>query len=199
MHNTPSIYRVSLFLYIIPASGGCETRRPDGYIVDDIIGIRILAGYLMQYAAKEEIEMKERLQTRAELIDGKSRFSVVMEGLEPIYSDAFPPFGGREGYSPLELFLASLVTCYASTLSSLLRERVRVQVDGLICKASGEVRTEHPKMFEHIDLHVVITSPDAQESGVQRAVDSVEQKLCPVMAMICGNVQVDATFEIRRA
>lgn len=63
-------------------------------------------------------------------------------------------------------------------------------------KAKGYVRDEHPKALSKIELELEIISPDAQEADVNRTLVALEEKLCPVWAMIKGNVEVETIFTI---
>ena len=47
-------------------------------------------------------------------------------------------------------------------------------------------------------LALAITSPDILAEEVQKAIDVSEEKLCPVWALLKGNVEVDVAFQIIR-
>jgi putative redox protein len=71
-------------------------------------------------------------------------------------------------------------------------------VKSLKTSATGTVREEHPKAFSKILLRVTVESPDAEESDVAKALAVSEAKLCPVWAMLRGNVEVETAYTIVR-
>lgn len=141
---------------------------------------------------------QEHLQASARMSDGRMQFVADAGERPPVTLDTHPPLGGGDGYTPLELLLASLITCTSMTVTSLLRDRMRRQVTDIRVSGDGTIRDTHPQAFEHIDIHLIIASPDATEEEIRRALDSAEKKVCPVMAMVKGNVTVQTTFEIKR-
>lgn len=129
------------------------------------------------------------------LADDRVGFAVDGGGMR---IDGAPPVGHGAGEAPLDLFLRSFLGCMAVTLASLLRDRVRCDLRDLHATAHGPLRAEHPRAFQSIALHFDITSPDAREDAVARAVASAEQRVCPISAMIRGNVPVTVTFALHR-
>lgn len=138
------------------------------------------------------------MQIALRLLDGRAQMANETGGLPPVISDAHPPFGGGQGYTPLDLFLMSYADCTATSLLTLLRDRMRRTVTGLEATATGTLRTEHPKAFSHIHLAMTIDSPDATDAEIKRAMASVEKKICAVQAMIRGNVETEVTVTLRR-
>ena len=49
-----------------------------------------------------------------------------------------------------------------------------------------------------IHLELLIKSKDTQDSDVQKTLAALEDKLCPVWAMIKGNVEIETNFSIVR-
>ena len=141
---------------------------------------------------------EEMLSTKLILVDGQMRFDATARDNPSISVDYFPPLGTEQGYTSLELLLISLASCTASTVMSLLRHRMRREVTGFEATCSGVLRQEHPKTFTRIDLDMTIVSPEATEAEVERALKSAEDKVCPVWALIKGNVEVVTTFTIKR-
>ncbi len=66
----------------------------------------------------------------------------------------------------------------------------------MIVDIRGKVRGEHPKAFETIDVFLTIESPDVTEDEVRRAIETAEGKICPVVAMVRGNVQLKVDFKV---
>lgn len=112
--------------------------------------------------------------------------------------DAAPPVGKGEGDAALTLFLMSLASCAGITAASLIRDRVRRDLQGMRVSVRGNLKPAHPKAFEEVWVHLVITSQDLTEAEMERVIDSSENKLCPVLAMIRGNVKTHVTYVIER-
>lgn len=132
------------------------------------------------------------------LVDERVRFQAEAGENQPIFIDYAPPMGTGDGYNSMQLLLLSLSSCTATTLINLMRERMRCTITGMEVSAQGALREEHPKTFEKIEMRMILTSPDATEDKVKRALDAAEEKLCPVWALLKGNVAVETTFEIKR-
>lgn len=137
------------------------------------------------------------LEARVSLINEHVQFRGVAGDNDPVIMDYIPPFGDRDGYMALELFLMSLATCAATAVVTLLR-KMRRQVTHIEAHASGTRREEHPMSFTTIHLHFLVTSPDVTAEEIQNAINVSEQLVCPVWAMLKGNVTVTAGFEIVR-
>ena len=137
----------------------------------------------------------EPLDISIDLINDKVRFSGVLRENTPIIVDYIPPIGDGQGYTSLELFLMSLATCAGSAVLLLLR-KMRKTVTGLTVQAHGIRRDQHPTCFQTIALDFTLQSPDASESDVQNVLRMSEESICPVWAMIKGNVEVTTGFRI---
>ncbi len=130
-----------------------------------------------------------------ELVNEKVRFSGSTRGLPPVSADYFPPLGDAQGYTGLELLLLSLAACSASAIVPLLR-RMRKTVSGFRVNASGVRRTQHPTSFERIDIEFILTSPDAALADLEKATQLAEESICPVWAMLKGNVDIVPSYQI---
>lgn len=138
------------------------------------------------------------LEINLNSIDDKVKFSAVSRANPEVIIDYFPPFGAGEGYTSLELLLFSFASCVSATLAIILRGQMERNIASLSAKAKGYVKEEHPKAFSKIELELVIESPDAQEAEVEKTLIALENKLCPVWAMIKGNVEIETSFSIAR-
>ncbi|NVO19946.1 MAG: OsmC family protein [Bacteroidetes bacterium] len=114
---------------------------------------------------------------------------------EPIHTDYIPPYGDNLGYMPLQLFLMSLGTCASGSILLLLR-KMQKTINGLEVKASGVRRQTHPTSFEEVSLEFILTSPDVKAADMEKVIDMSEASICPVWAMIKGNVTVKTSFRI---
>ncbi len=135
-------------------------------------------------------------EIKAALVDDKLRFSSSTRDNASVFTDSVPPYGSGQGYSPTELLLISLMTCSGSTIVSLLRKK-RKTVVSFTVSAQGHKREEHPAIFERVEMHFELVSPDATEEDMRRCIELTEEKYCPVWAMIKGNVEVVCSFGIK--
>ncbi len=114
---------------------------------------------------------------------------------EPIHTDYIPPYGDNLGYMPLQLFLISLGACASGSVLVLLR-KMQKNIKGLEVKAYGKRRTLHPTSFETITLEFQIVSPDVKPEDMDKVIAMSEASICPVWAMIKGNVEVEVKYQI---
>lgn len=137
------------------------------------------------------------LEAHVTLINEKVQFRGNARDNQPVIMDYIPPFGDSDGYMALELLLMSLATCASTAVASLLR-RMEHRIDGFDATASGVRREEHPKSFESISLRFTVSSPDVTEESLHKAIALSEQSVCPVWAMLKGNVTISTEFDIIR-
>lgn len=131
-------------------------------------------------------------------IDDKVKFSAQARSNPEVVIDYFPPFGTADGYTSLELLLFSFSSCVSSTLAIILRNQMKRNVASINAKAKGHVKSDHPKALSKIELDLFIESPDTQDLDVEKTLTALEDKLCPVWAMIKGNVEIETSFTIVR-
>lgn len=137
----------------------------------------------------------ELIEVAVELTNDKLQFKGTARSNPVIICDYTPPLGDGQGYTGLELFLVSLADCSGSTIVSLLRKMKR-DVSGFRVNAGGVRREQHPTSFTRIDLEFILYSRDAAATDMQKAIQLVEEKYCPVWAMIKNNVEVVTQFKI---
>jgi len=109
--------------------------------------------------------------------------------------DYKPPIGDGHGYNGLELLLMSFAGCSGTAIVFLLRKMGK-NIAGLKVKAKGLRREQPPIKFEKIFLEFLVTSPDARDADVQRAIQLAEQSVCPVWQMLKNNVDVTTEYKI---
>ncbi|MDR0293593.1 MAG: OsmC family protein [Oscillospiraceae bacterium] len=136
------------------------------------------------------------LTVKLQTIDEKAMFSAAARENPPVVVDYFPPVGAGKGYTSLELLMISFGSCVSTTLLSLLRYKMKKSVSGVSAEVHGTVREEHPKALKHILLRLKIQAGDLTEAEVRTALKAAEDTMCPVWAMLKGNVTVDAETEI---
>lgn len=139
--------------------------------------------------------MGEVLEASVKLLDDKMMYEGSSGDNPKIITDYPPPVGNGKGYTSLQIFLISLSSCLGGSVGPLLR-RMGKDVGGLTIAAKGERREQHPTCFEKIELNISLTSKDATEEDVDKVIKLSEEKICPVLAMIKGNVEVSIKYEI---
>jgi putative redox protein len=139
--------------------------------------------------------MDAPVSVKIDLVDEKVRFSGSARDLPAVSADYFPPLGDGQGYTGLELLLLSLAACSATAILPLLR-RMKKTVAAFHVNASGVRRTQHPTSFERIDIEFILTSPDAALADLQKAAQLAEESICPVWAMLKGNVEIVPAFKV---
>ncbi len=138
------------------------------------------------------------LMVKLQSIDDKAMLDITARENPPIVCDYFPPVGTGKGYTSLELLMASFGSCVSTTLLAALRYRKKKVVDGISTEVEGTVREVHPKALEHILLRLNIKAEDLTEAEVREMLLVLEDNLCPVWAMIKGNVTVSVEVEISK-
>jgi len=136
------------------------------------------------------------LMVKLQSIDDKAMYSATARENPAIVIDYFPPVGTGKGYTSLELLMASFGSCVSTTLLSVLRYKKKKIVSDISAEVEGTVREVHPKALEHILLRLKIKAKDLTETEVRETLIVLEEKLCPVWAMMKGNVSVSVEVEI---
>lgn len=131
-------------------------------------------------------------------IDGKVKFCANSRLNPDLVIDYFPPLGNADGYTSQELLLISFASCLTTTVISLLRYKMQKEVSDIKVNASGIIRDTHPKALSKIEVEIIITSKDAQDLDVQRAITASEEGLCPVWHLLKGNVDITTKYVINR-
>ena len=139
--------------------------------------------------------MPAPLEVSVRSTDQKLGYTGGLRSLPPIAIDYIPPHGEGQGYLPLELLLMSLASCSGGTLGFLLRKMGK-SVSAIAVNAKGTRREGHPTSFSRITLEFIVTSGDARDPDVQKALKLSEDSLCPVWAMLKGNAEITAEYKI---
>jgi len=142
--------------------------------------------------------MAEQLeQVTVDLTNDKVQFTGVSQSNpdNSIVFDFFPPIGDGQGFNGLELLLMSLAGCSGTTVVCLLRD-IGKKVSGLKVKAKGIRRDQFPATFEKILLEFALTSNDAEDADLQKAIELAEASICPVWQMLKGNVEITTEYKL---
>lgn len=137
----------------------------------------------------------DELKIKLNLINNKLHFMGNAEGKEKVSIDYIPPYGDNLGHTSLELFLLSLSSCLGSSVLLLLR-KMNKNISDFSINSNGKRRNQHPTCFEYINLNLEIKSDNTEKEDVEKAIKLSEDSICPVWAMIKGNVTVNVTFKI---
>ncbi len=138
--------------------------------------------------------MSHELEASVELKNGRMMFEGEAGG-HTVMTDYIPPHGDGQGFMPLQLFLVSLASCLGATIT-FLAKTMNKEVKNLSIGATGTRKEQHPMGFESIALNARVISGDMDDETMQKILASAEEKICPVMAMIKGNVKVSTTYQI---
>lgn len=138
----------------------------------------------------------DQLIVNLKTVNDKVKFSAEARNNPAIPIDYFPPVGTGEGYTSLELLMASFGSCISTTVLTLLRHRMKKTVGGVSVQVTGTVREEHPKALQHMRVALHFTAQDLTEAEVRGAIQASEEGLCPVWAMLKGNVDIDVDVTI---
>jgi len=138
--------------------------------------------------------MPEPLEVTVTSTDQKLGYTAALRTLAPVTMDYIPPFGSGQGYLPLELLLMSLAACSGGALSLMLKKMGKT-VAGVKVTARGIRKEQHPTGFRTITLVFQVTSPDADELTVQKAIPLAES-VCPVWSMLQNNAEIKTEYKV---
>jgi len=139
--------------------------------------------------------MADQLEVTVKSTNQKLGYTGVLRSLPPIAMDYIPPLGDGQGYMPLELLLMSLGTCSGATVGHLLKIMGK-SVTGIKVNVKGTRRAQHPLSFQKILLEFFVHSADVKDADMQKAIKLAEESICPVWAMVKGNVEVVTDYKI---
>ena len=110
--------------------------------------------------------------------------------------DGSPEIGGRNlGIRPMEMLLIGLGGCTTMDVLSILRKQ-RQPVTDCVIEVEAQRREDHPKIFNKIHLHFVVTGSNLKENQVKRAIDLSAEKYCSVSAMLGKTAEITHDYEI---
>lgn len=141
-----------------------------------------------------QIDKSKELTASISLINNKLLFNGTVEGNQPVKIDYVPPFGDNMGYTSLELLLLSLSSCVASGILVILR-KMNKSIINFDIQSKGFRKEEHPTCFKTIVLTINIESSNISEDEMKKAI-GLSDKICPVLAMLKGNVEIIQEFKI---
>jgi putative redox protein len=143
----------------------------------------------------EDKRMSSNVVAQARFLDKSMKFECTAGENYKINIDYTQQPGSDKATTSLELFLTSLCSCMAATLTAMLQKDGK-KIDELVISAQGTRRQSHPKSFESIDVLVKVKSPDAEREYIEKALMAAHTKICPVSSMIKGNTEIVFELEI---
>ena len=100
--------------------------------------------------------------------------------------------------SPMELLLVALGSCTGVDVVSILKKK-REEVTAYSIEVSGQRRAEHPRSYQRMELHHIVTGRNISERSVAQAIELSEQKYCSVAATFRPTAEIVSSFEIIEA
>lgn len=97
--------------------------------------------------------------------------------------------------TPMELLLVALGSCTAVDVVSILRKK-RQDVTDYRVEVRGERREEHPRSFQRMEVHHIVTGRSVSEQSVAQAIELSEQKYCSVAATLRPTAAIVSSYEI---
>lgn len=97
--------------------------------------------------------------------------------------------------SPMELLLIALGSCTAVDVATILRKK-RQDVKDYRIEVRGFRRTEHPRSYERLQVHHIITGRSISEHSVAQAIALSETKYCSVAATLRPAAEIVSSFEV---
>ncbi|RPJ00615.1 MAG: OsmC family peroxiredoxin [Candidatus Aminicenantes bacterium] len=139
----------------------------------------------MSNEVRADIVFKEGM--RFDGISGRAGRSVAVD---------FTPEGEPlDGFTPLELLLASLAGCSGQVVVELLK-RMGQEIKDLTVHAVGTKKEIHPKVLTSIELEFEFRGGRVDGPSVDKALALSEERFCPVWAMIKAAAPIKATFRL---
>ena len=100
--------------------------------------------------------------------------------------------------SPMELLLLALGSCTGVDVVSILRKK-REDVTAYRVEVRGQRRPEHPRSYQRMEVHHIVTGRNISARAVAQAIELSEQKYCSVAATLRPTAEIVSSFEIIEA
>jgi putative redox protein len=95
----------------------------------------------------------------------------------------------------MELILLALGCCTAVDVATILRKK-RQAVKDYRVEVRGFRREEHPRSYQRLEVHHVVTGRSISEQSLAQAIELSENKYCSVAATLRPAAEIVSTFEI---
>ena len=100
--------------------------------------------------------------------------------------------------SPMELLLLALGSCTAVDVVSILKKK-RQNVTNYRVQVSGQRRDDHPRRYERMEVHHIVTGRNISEQSVAQAIELSERKYCSVAATLRPGAEIFSSYEVIEA
>lgn len=123
-----------------------------------------------------------KVSLNGKLID-KMAFEMELDG-HSFIMDANEEVGGSDlGPRPKQLLLAGLIGCTGMDVMSILK-KMKVELEDLNIKVECDNTTEHPKVYENIEVTYEFKGNNLPEDKIKKAVELSQERYCGVSAML---------------
>jgi putative redox protein len=106
-------------------------------------------------------------------------------------------YGEGTAISPMELLLISLGACGALATISILT-RLTPGLRAVHTEVVGTTAAELPKVFTEIEVRYTFSGEGLRQEQVEKAMHLMEEKYCPVSAMLSRSVAIRHTWQIEQ-
>jgi putative redox protein len=97
--------------------------------------------------------------------------------------------------SPMELLLLALGSCTGVDVVSILKKK-RQNVTGYRVEVTAHRRAEHPRSYNRMEVHHIVTGRNISAQSVAQAIELSEQKYCSVAATLRPTAEIVSSFEV---
>lgn len=97
--------------------------------------------------------------------------------------------------TPMEMLLTAVGACTAVDVISIL-EKKRQNVTDYKVEVTGTRRDEHPRSYDKINVHHILTGKDISAQAVEQAIKLSDEKYCSVAATVRPTAEITTSFEI---
>lgn len=100
--------------------------------------------------------------------------------------------------SPMELLLLALGSCTGVDVVSILQKK-RQDVTNYRVEVRGQRRQDHPRSYERMEVHHIVTGRNISAQSVAKAITLSEEKYCSVAATLRPTAVIVSSYEIIEA
>ncbi|MBK8554667.1 MAG: OsmC family protein [Lewinellaceae bacterium] len=104
-------------------------------------------------------------------------------GMHTVRIDGHPIAEEKSGTGPKALILTSLTGCSAMDVVSIL-EKMQMPFDHFSIEANAPLTSEHPKVYQEIQLIFRFKGKQLDETKIRRAITLSMEKYCGVATML---------------
>jgi putative redox protein len=127
---------------------------------------------------------------RVKWVDENTYLGVDSDGRATLMSSGQGP-----GVSPMQMLLLGLGGCSSVDVVNILQKQ-RQPLTGVEVIVDGARGQDHPKPWERIHMHYVVSGAGLDPHKVERAIQLSVEKYCGVHATLSGVAHITHDFEI---